>query len=154
MSNLIFFNQGSLLRLRSSHARDNKIHYYELPTAAPSISRSAASAVPSAKDPSTLSPTWSLDVNALAYCKMSVLPIPDAPAGTALVAVTALTKDELVRIIVLTCPTQIDEGYVDRHIPSTDTGSRASFNRCESRPNRRENRSVLIDDISNRAVLT
>lgn len=90
--------QGFALILLARHARDNKIHYYELPTVAPSISRSAASAVPSAKDPSTLSPLWSMDVNALAYCKISVLMILDSPAGTALVAVTSLTKDELVRL--------------------------------------------------------
>lgn len=36
-----------------------------------------------------------MDVNAMAYCKMSLLSVP-GKQGEALVAVPALTKDELV----------------------------------------------------------
>lgn len=96
-----------------SHGRDNKIHYYPLPSLPPDIARvGAAAAVPSPSKPSRwIEPVWSLDVNALAFSKMSVCQIPsthraepDAAATwkgkekeQALVAVPSLTRDELVR---------------------------------------------------------
>lgn len=77
--------------------RDNHIHYFPLPSQPTSILRASASAIPSPGDPSTLTSTWSMDVNAMAYCKMSVLAIDGARPPEGLVAVPSLTKDEEVR---------------------------------------------------------
>lgn len=41
-----------------------------------------------------------MDVNAMAYCQMSVYPLPSDPSG-ALLAVPSLTQDELVRTSLL-----------------------------------------------------
>ncbi|SGY43649.1 BQ5605_C001g00042 [Microbotryum silenes-dioicae] len=92
-----------------THGRDNKIHHFQLPKSLRSITRSAASAVPSVKDPTPLHPDWSMDVNAMAYCQMSLLRIASEEADggkgkgkeRALVAVPALTKDEQVDIFHL-----------------------------------------------------
>ncbi|SCV73326.1 BQ2448_7252 [Microbotryum intermedium] len=93
-----------------THGRDNKIHHFQLPKLLKSITRSAASAVPSVKEPTPLDPDWSMDVNAMAYCQMSLFKIAQEHVGEkekgkgkekALVAVPALTKDEQVDIFHL-----------------------------------------------------
>lgn len=77
------------------HGRDNKIHYFLTPIVPPSITRTPATNVPSPKAPTPLVPEWSMDVNAMAFSKMSILRLSD---GTALIAVPALTKDEMVSV--------------------------------------------------------
>lgn len=96
------YTRDLLTRLTTRHGRDNKIHYFHLPSSTPSISGTAATAVPSPKDPTPLEPTWSLNVNALAYCKMSLLRLLSESnvEPQALVAVPALTKDGQVRSFV------------------------------------------------------
>lgn len=85
------------------HARDNLIHYTPLPPSPRSLNRAAASAVPSPKDPTPLPSEWSMDINAMAYCKMSLLRLGKDEQGKeqAVVAVPALTRDELVSIGVV-----------------------------------------------------
>lgn len=89
------------MTLCRSHGRDNKLHYFELPNSAHSIPshRSTASTVPSIANPTQgITALWNLDVNAMAYCNMSLLSLGRDSSGneTALVAVPALTKDVLV----------------------------------------------------------
>ncbi|ORY77635.1 WD40-repeat-containing domain protein [Leucosporidium creatinivorum] len=83
-----------------THARDNLIHYTPLPTSIRALNRAAATAVPSPKEPTPLRSEWSLDVNAMAYCRMSILRLGRDEMGRekALVAVPALTRDELIDI--------------------------------------------------------
>jgi hypothetical protein len=71
-----------------------------MPVMPPSISRvGAAASVPSPHDPSQgVEPAWSLDVNALAFSKMSVLQ-RKSDDTEALIAVPSLTKDELVSLV-------------------------------------------------------
>ncbi|KAK4700738.1 ASTRA-associated protein 1, partial [Phenoliferia sp. Uapishka_3] len=101
-------HEGGLLAIEEwdegilTQARDNKIHYFPLPTRpSSSISRSSASATPSPNDPSPLPPSWSMDVNAMAYCKMSILPLDGALRKEGLVAVPSLTKDEEIDVFHL-----------------------------------------------------
>ncbi|KAI5479676.1 WD repeat protein [Pseudohyphozyma bogoriensis] len=91
---LIEFDGGLL-----THGRDNLVHHFTLPDHAPSIQRASASAIPSPTDPTPLEPNWSMDVNAMAYCQMSVLPLPSIDGKEeALLSVPALTKDELIDV--------------------------------------------------------
>lgn len=84
-----------------SHGRDNKIRCWQLPQSIPALRRSSAHAVPSPKRLDALAAVWEMDVNAMAYCRMSLMPLP---SDAALVAVPALTKDDQVDIFHL--PTQ------------------------------------------------
>lgn len=74
------------------------VRHFTLPKTQRSITRVAASTVPSPKNPSVLEQNWQMDVNALAFSKMSLYRIPNEnnAACQALVAVPALTKDEFV----------------------------------------------------------
>lgn len=71
------------------------MHFFELPTAPTLVSRAPASISPESEHVGLGQPAWSLDVNALAYCRLSILRLGD---GDALVANTSLTKDEFVRL--------------------------------------------------------
>ncbi|GAA5928384.1 hypothetical protein JCM3775_000593 [Rhodotorula graminis] len=100
-----------------SHGRDNLLHLHRFPsrTDASSIAdHGAATAVPSPATPSTgIERAWSLDVNAMSFCRMSVCLVggrtreakgkeraveQDRPDEEALVAVPSLTKDDFVDI--------------------------------------------------------
>ncbi|KAK4046597.1 Astra associated protein 1 Asa1 [Microbotryomycetes sp. JL201] len=84
-----------------THGRDNMVRHFTLPSTELSITRVAASAVPSPKNPTTINPDWQMDVNALAFSKMSLLLLSSTTTQQALVAVPALTKDELIDIFHL-----------------------------------------------------
>jgi len=71
------------------------MHFFELPTAPTLVSRAPASISPESEHVGLGQPAWSLDVNALAYCRLSILRLGD---GDALVANTSLTKDEFVDV--------------------------------------------------------
>ncbi|KAM0755087.1 WD40 repeat-like protein [Meredithblackwellia eburnea MCA 4105] len=103
--------EGGLL----TQARDNKLIYYPLPVVPPlseTISRSSATAIPSPKDPTSgIEKKWEMDINCMAYCRMSVLTLSEKVEGKgkakateifgdneALVAVPSLTKDEQIDI--------------------------------------------------------
>lgn len=81
------------ITLFARQGRDNKVHHFVLPQLPKSIIRSSVSSVPSATSPTDIAPAWSMDVNSLAYCKLSLLKLDN---GKALIAVPSLTKDELV----------------------------------------------------------
>ncbi|GAA5915880.1 hypothetical protein JCM5296_002521 [Sporobolomyces johnsonii] len=115
-------HEGGLLSLEEmgdgllTHARDNLVHYFSLrPSRAdPSavvvdLQRGAATAVPSSASPSPgIEPVWSMDVNAMNFCRMSVLEFSPglssakgkgkAVEAEGLVAVPSLTKDDFVDI--------------------------------------------------------
>ncbi|GAA5985103.1 hypothetical protein JCM10908_002524 [Rhodotorula pacifica] len=114
--------EGGLL----SQGRDNLIHLYRFPSSEHATTTAAvpaaATSVPSPSRPSPEfenGPAWSLDTNAMNFCRMSVLPLlkreqqegkgkgradpneeeEDLPEqGGALIAVPSLTKDEFVDI--------------------------------------------------------
>lgn len=83
---------------KDRHARDNKLHVWRLP-----LKRGPASLGGSAALPGLVTPTllYSLDVNALNYCRFSLLSLqrPDASesvSGEALIAVPNLVESSLV----------------------------------------------------------
>ncbi|GAA5895766.1 hypothetical protein JCM8208_005082 [Rhodotorula glutinis] len=100
-----------------THGRDNLLHLYRFPSrlgASTSVNHGAATAVPSPVAPSTgIEHAWSLDVNAMSFCRMSVCPVgrraredkgkeraveQDDEVDEALIAVPSLTKDDLVDV--------------------------------------------------------
>ncbi|GAA6058011.1 hypothetical protein JCM3770_006645 [Rhodotorula araucariae] len=96
-----------------TQGRDNLVHLYSMPThaaAARTVNRGAAAAVPSPSAPSEgVERVWSLDINAMNFCRMSVcgLGVPGDDKGKArevqgakeaLVAVPSLLKDDVVDI--------------------------------------------------------
>lgn len=55
--------------------------------------------MPSPKDPTNLSPEWEMDVNAMAYCRLSLLRTgKEGGREQGLIAVPSLTKDEQVSL--------------------------------------------------------
>jgi len=94
--------------------RDNLLHLHSFGTnasASATVGHGAATAVPSPASPSTgIDRAWSLDINAMNFCRMSVCPLggrstkgkerevlEDEEGEEALVAVPSLTKDDVVR---------------------------------------------------------
>ncbi|GJN93633.1 hypothetical protein Rhopal_006690-T1 [Rhodotorula paludigena] len=112
-------HDGGLL----TQGRDNIVHHYRFPSkhatsAQPTRSLAVsgpATAVPSPSNPSTnVQRVWSLDINAMNFCRMSLCPLGSQPLkgqgekaeeqveeDEALVAVPSLTKDEVVDIFYL-----------------------------------------------------
>ncbi|KAH9960925.1 WD-40 repeat-containing protein [Russula dissimulans] len=85
-----------------THGRDNKLHAWRLPSQTPSTVRGSASAPPDTDDTSAPALRYSLDVNALNFCRFSLLPLDmhaHAPSVTteprALVAVPNLVDSSL-----------------------------------------------------------
>lgn len=94
------------------------VHFFRLTTpsvqngTATTLDHGAATAVPSPSSPSTgIKPAWSIDVNAMNFCRMSVMRLGDrkgkgkeregqvdAMPEEALMAVPSLTKDDFVRL--------------------------------------------------------
>ncbi|GAA5936391.1 hypothetical protein JCM1841_002926 [Sporobolomyces salmonicolor] len=115
-------HEGGLLSIEEmghgllTHARDNLVHYFSLhpSTADPSavvvdLQRGAATAVPSPASPSPgIEPVWSMAVNAMNFCRISVLELSPGSSSAkgkgkaveaeGLVAVPSLTKDDFVDI--------------------------------------------------------
>ncbi|BGP34618.1 Astra associated protein 1 Asa1 [Rhodotorula toruloides] len=101
-----------------TQGRDNLVHFFRLSTpsgqsgTSTSLDHGAATAVPSPSSPSpSIKPVWSIDINAMNFCRMSVMrfgdrmgkgkerevevdPVPEE----ALMAVPNLTKDDFVDI--------------------------------------------------------
>lgn len=77
-----------------THGRDNKIHLFSLVGFEAAIDKT-----PSIASPSLLTPTCSIDINALGYCKLSLIQLPQA--GQALIAVPSVLHDELVDVFHL-----------------------------------------------------
>ena len=82
--------------MRSSHGRDNKLHVWQLP-ADPARQVGESATTPGLSKPEL---RHSMDVNALNYCRFSLLPLPDKtesgePMG--LLAVPNLLESALVR---------------------------------------------------------
>ncbi|GAA5954947.1 hypothetical protein JCM21900_005943 [Sporobolomyces salmonicolor] len=127
-------HEGGLLSIEEmghgllTHARDNLVHYFSLhlsradPCAVVvDLQRGAATAVPSPASPSPgIEPVWSMDVNAMNFCKMSVVELSPGSSSAkgkgkaveaeGLVAVPSLTKDDFVDIF---------------HIPSKERAHRS-----------------------------
>ena len=74
-----------------THGRDNKIHIFDW-DAAEWQNRNRTS-LPSPTSPDELLPAYSIQVNALGYCKCSLWPVS---AGQALIAVPATLEDSQV----------------------------------------------------------
>ncbi|CAD6569962.1 MAG: ASTRA complex subunit [Cyphobasidiales sp. Tagirdzhanova-0007] len=94
-------HQGSVLTVVEldadkylSHGRDNKIHVYSLP----SETLPVCSTLPSSTSPTRITPLYTIETNALGYCKCSLLQLSDCQA---LVAVPSTLRDELVDIFHL-----------------------------------------------------
>ncbi|GEM12313.1 WD-40 repeat-containing protein [Rhodotorula toruloides] len=101
-----------------TQGRDNLVHFYRLSITPHSTGTSAtldhgaATAVPSPSSPSFgIKPAWSIDINAMNFCRMSVLCLSDRKGKgkeremedvpimeEALMAVPSLTKDDFVDI--------------------------------------------------------
>ena len=74
-----------------THGRDNKIHIFDFNALEwPTRSRTI---LPSPASPDELLPAYSIEVNALGYCKCSLWPIS---VGQALIAVPATLEDSQV----------------------------------------------------------
>lgn len=83
---------------KDSHARDNKLHVWRLPIKRGPTSLGGSAALPGLPTPQLL---YSLDVNALNYCRFSLLVLkrrdPSEPeTGQALIAVPNLVESSLV----------------------------------------------------------
>ena len=76
-----------------THGRDNKIHVFKLPARPEAIASGRVAPTPSYAAPSQLNPLYSLDVNALAYCKFGLLRLDTTRA---LIAVPAVLEDDKV----------------------------------------------------------
>lgn len=80
--------------LLASHGRDNKIHVWQRPTESVSIRRGGAASLTDQLPPSLC---YSLDVNALNFCRLSLLPSPTLDNEvTALIAIPNLVESSLV----------------------------------------------------------
>src|ERR1700691_3347230 len=81
------------------HGRDNKLHVWERvqePVASASIRLGGSAALPGLQTPTL---RYSMDVNALNYCRFSLLHYPSsAKSGEALIALPNLVESSLVRI--------------------------------------------------------
>ena len=77
--------------LFASHGRDNKIHLWQRPTESVSIRQGGAASLTDQPPPPL---RYSLDVNALNFCRFSLLPSPSS--DTALIAVPNLVESALV----------------------------------------------------------
>lgn len=82
------------------HARDNKLHIWKLPLKRGAASLGGSAALPGLPIPELL---YSLDVNALNYCRFSLLVLkrqnPSEPeTGQALIAVPNLVESSLVNL--------------------------------------------------------
>ena len=112
-----------------SHARDNHIHLFHLPPP-PASSLLSLQKAPSPSSPSPkLDPIWSIQVNALNFCQLSLLLLPypsaplllekgklraseeeeEEPGLEALIAVPSLTKDDFVRFLLTFCQSSEEE---------------------------------------------
>jgi hypothetical protein len=82
---------------KKSHGRDNKLHVWKLPSHTPSTLGGSASA----PDAPALELDYSLDVNALNFCRFSLLPLDDVvplpltSPPRALVAIPNLVESSL-----------------------------------------------------------
>ncbi|KAH9168819.1 WD40 repeat-like protein [Lactarius sanguifluus] len=79
-----------------THGRDNKLHVWKRPSHAPSTVGGGSASSPGTLE---LELSYSLDVNALNFCRFSLLPLHDG--GEALVAVPNLVESSLADIWVL-----------------------------------------------------
>ena len=79
------------------HGRDNKLHVWRV-AAEPARALGGSAALPGLPTPELC---YSMDVNALNYCRFSLLPLPEEEEGTegrrALVAVPNLVESAYVR---------------------------------------------------------
>lgn len=83
---------------KDRHARDNKLHVWKLPIKRGPASLGGSAALPGLPTPELL---YSLDVNALNYCRFSLLVLkrrnPSEPeTGQALIAVPNLVESSMV----------------------------------------------------------
>jgi hypothetical protein len=77
-----------------THGRDNKIHVWHRPTESVSIRQGGAASLTDQPPPPL---RYSLDVNALNFCRFSLLPSPSSGGDvTALIAVPNLVESALV----------------------------------------------------------
>jgi hypothetical protein len=97
-----------------SHGRDNKIHVYPLPA---DPSSTTDSIPPSLSNPTPLEPLYSLDVNALTYCRFSLLPLATQEAY---IAVPATLQDELIDVYHLPSRTRISRSIGAGLFPIND----------------------------------
>ena len=83
-------------RFLDRHARDNKLHVWKL------TSETDTQLGESAASPTLLSPVlqYSMDVNALNYCRFSLMPVLGADEQTALIALPNLVESSLVSVAV------------------------------------------------------
>src|SRR5712675_2430972 len=84
------------------HGRDNKLHVWKSPSQTPSTVRGSASAPPDDAGASAPTLSYSLDVNALNFCRFSLLPLDASLPSTmtttesrAFVAVPNLVESSL-----------------------------------------------------------
>lgn len=79
-----------------SQGRDNKLHVFASPSAVPTLGHATTSSAASSSTPKLL---YSLDVNALNYCRFSLLPLSaKGKEREAWLAMPNLTDSETVRI--------------------------------------------------------
>jgi hypothetical protein len=83
----------------ASHGRDNKIHVWHRPSESVSIRQGGAASLTDLTVPAL---SYSLDVNAMNYCRFSLLPLSSLNSeGTALIAVPNLVESALVGFITI-----------------------------------------------------
>ncbi|BGP26949.1 Astra associated protein 1 Asa1 [Rhodotorula toruloides] len=139
-----------------TQGRDNLVHFYRLSITPHSTGTSAtldhgaATAVPSPSSPSFgIKPAWSIDINAMNFCRMSVLCLSDRKGKgkeremedvpimeEALMAVPSLTKDDFPRmqppIAYSTSRLHLLIGYESGHLALFRFSPTASFERLRS----------------------
>ena len=82
-----------MLTTSNRHGRDNKIHVFRLPSF-----ETDSQEIPSVTYPTPLAPMYTVEINALGYCRCAFLPLLQKQA---LVAVPAVLDDSLIDVIHL-----------------------------------------------------
>ncbi|KAI9568290.1 WD40-repeat-containing domain protein [Boletus coccyginus] len=96
-----------------THGRDNKIHVWRRPTSEPVSIRQGGAASLADQPPPPL--CYSLDVNALNFCRFSLLPSPSSDSDlTALIAVPNLVESALADIWTLPNRTRLHAAIGDK----------------------------------------
>ncbi|KAN0092896.1 WD40-repeat-containing domain protein [Tylopilus felleus] len=100
-----------------THGRDNKIHVWQRPTESVSIRQGGAASLTDQPPPPLC---YSLDVNALNFCRFSLLPGPSSDGDlTALIAVPNLVESALADIWTLPSRTRLHAAIGDSGDTST-----------------------------------
>lgn len=84
-----------------THGRDNKIHVWERPEQSVAIRPVGAATLTESSAPTLC---YSMDVNALNYCRFSLLPISSSDETSALLAVPNLVESSQLRQMYGHCP--------------------------------------------------